>query len=303
MDENESRDPKRRGKEERFWEDNGAAPEDDPMPKRKKFAVARCCIALALTAAILLATNFGAFHLMFGGADLTEANLAPNKYLTFNVDTVIDYLSEEYKSGAASATDASATDTSSAAARWVIIPCQGQLAIIRLPQRYLEDGDTIAVQTYYQLYSGTAADKYFIVSGAVKKVPDDIAAKYADWYNQNALYMYQYGFIDKVDQTAITYYVDVDSTGIFGDTACTVVSCVGAALLLYAIAELVLILRHHYDGEKDIAVEIYEDMSGSGPEPSETEEPENAEGPSEPAEPEDAEKPEEPGKPEDADEP
>lgn len=222
----------------------------EPMPKKKKAAVVRCTVAAALTLALLLLTNFGAFHLLFGGRELTGANMVPNRYLTFNMDTIIDYLAEDYKSGSNTVTG-----------RYAIIPSNGEFIVVHLPERYLKDGDTIAVQTYNQLASGGDADKYFVVSGTVKAAPAEVIKKYDAWFNSNAIYMYQYGFIKSFDEKSIAYMVDVDSTGLFGDTACIAISCAAALLLAYAVFELVRILMGKYDGDGDITVEIFEDDS------------------------------------------
>jgi hypothetical protein len=118
--------------------------------------------------------------------------------------------------------------------------------------------------------------------------------------------MYQYGFIKDLDQTTLTYMVDVDSTGIFGDTACTVITCFAGALFIYAILELIFILKGRYND--DITVEIFEDDSpdaeggpdDDGEEPEEEPETEPEAEP-EAEEPADGEEPEK--KTEDTDEP
>ena len=174
------------------------------MPKKKKLAAARCAVAAALTLALLLATNFGAFHLMFGGRGLTAANLVPNRYLTFNVDTIVDYLAEDYQSGGNTVTGRYA----------LLITGDGQFVVVHLPQRYLDDGDTIAAETYNRLYNSQAADKYFAVSGTVKAAPKEVVGKYADWFNSNAVYMYQSGLIKDFDQKTITYMDKVSQNGV-----------------------------------------------------------------------------------------
>ncbi|MEA4947924.1 MAG: DUF6709 family protein [Oscillospiraceae bacterium] len=247
-------------------EESGQPGPARPMPKKKKLAAARCAVAAALTLALLLATNFGAFHLMFGGRGLTAANLVPNRYLTFNVDTIVDYLAEDYQSGGNTVTGRYA----------LLITGDGQFVVVHLPQRYLDDGDTIAAETYNRLYNSQAADKYFAVSGTVKAAPKEVVGKYADWFNSNAVYMYQSGLIKDFDQKTITYMVDVDSTGLFGDTACILISCAAGLLLCYAVFELIRILRGKYDGDPDITVEVFEEPAEETPgadEPADAEKP------------------------------
>lgn len=246
----------------------------EPVPKKKRNAVIRCTAAFVVAAALLLVTNFGAFHLLFGGRELTAANMAANRYLTFNVDTIVDYLAEDY-----------AKDSDTVTGRYVLVPADGSLIVVHLPQRYLDSGDTIATQTYYQLFGGATADKYFVASGVVKAVPEDVASKYAEWFNKNAVYMYQYGFIKSFDESTVTYMVDVDSTGLFGDTVCIILSGAASLALIYAVWELVRILMDKYgDNDGEITVEIFEE------EPAEEAEAEPTEAPAEAAEAE--EKPE-----------
>ena len=262
---------------------DGLTNQEEPEEKQEKRASTRrtkawtrMTGALCVTVLLLCLTGFGAFKMMFGGQKLSADNVSGGKYLTFNVDTILDYLAEDYKSGGeatatdATATDATATDaqdTGTVTGRYAIVPADGKLVIVHFPQRYLESANTIAMQTYYQLYGMTTADKYFVASGTVKKAPAEIQSKYADWYNSNAMYMYQYGFINSLDQSAETYYVDVDSTGLFSDTWCIILSAVAGASFIYAALVFVLIKCRKYDD--DITVEIIEEPAADevSPEP------------------------------------
>jgi len=272
----------------------------EPMSPRKRAAWIRCTCGVCAALLLLCLTGFGVFKLMLGGKNLSAENITGGRYLTFKVDTIIDYLSTEYKADSSAATPAvtgaadTATDTQTdqgtAVGRYAVIPVGGRLAVVHFPQRYLDSADQIAMQTYYQLYGYTSADSYFEASGTVKKAPEDIAAKYKTWYNTNALALYQYGFVNSLDQTEITYYIDVDSTGLFSDNVCIAMSAAAALCLVYALIVFILIKAGKFSD--DITVEIIQKPDGgtdddelSEDDGTETEdEPEKTEAPAEEAE-------------------
>lgn len=226
--------------------EEAAQPIEEIKEKKKiDFGLVRCITAAALAVILLCVTGFGAFKLMFGGADLTAGNYAKGKYLTFNVDTIIDYLAEDFD-----------TDGETVTGRYAIVPVDGSLAIVHLPQRYLESGDTIAVQTYYALYGYTTADQYFVASGAVKAAPEEIASQFGEWFNSNILALYQMGFVTSVDEPAFDLMVEVDSTGLFGDAMTIVISAIAGLCLVWAVIELVMMKRRR--AAEGISVEIFD---------------------------------------------
>ena len=91
--------------------------------------------------------------------------------------------------------------------------------------------------------------------------------------------------VSDFDESTVTYMVDVDSTGLFGDTVCIILSGAAGLAVIYAVWELVRILMDKYgDNDGEITVEIFEE------EPAEEAEAEPTEAPAEAAEAE--EKPE-----------
>jgi len=249
--------------------ENSAAGKEPP---KRRAAWIRCTSAVCAALLLLCLTGFGAFRLMTGGRKLSAENLVGGRYLTFNVDTIVDYLAEDYKS-----------ETETVTGRYALVPVGGTLVVVHLPQRYLDSANTIASQTYYQLYGATTADKYFVASGTVKKAPDEIVKKYETWYNTNALSLYQYGFINSLDEKTITYMVDVDSTGLFSDNVCLIMTYAAAACVIYALIVFLLIKKGRYDD--DITVEIVEEPADGSESadaiPAETEAPAESEAPAE----------------------
>jgi len=222
------------------------------MSKRKNMALIRLTIAGAIAVLIMCLTGFGGIKILAGGSEAKANNIAEGKYLTFNIDTILDYVAEEYK-----------TDSDTLVGRYALVPMDGKMVIVHLPQRYLSSADAIVMQTYYVMYGYTTADSYFVASGTVKKANEELTQKYIEWYDQNGIIMYYYGLTDSFEDSSTfvdnTYYIDVDSTGLFDDNTCTALSTVAAICVVYALIVLIRIKSGKYD-EQEIEVEIIEDF-------------------------------------------
>ncbi len=210
------------------------------MKKRKNMAVLRGTAAVVLAVLLLALTGFGAFRLMAGPEAVTDgAELKNGAYVSARLTYVMDIIGVE-KNG-----------SGGIKAYYAAAPIGDKFVAVRFPASDAEHLLELEEATDDFLQGRAAVIPFFMtVSGAVRPLTEDTAAILSEWFSENAGWMSQAGVI-----TAVENYGDylsglmIDTGGIGSvSVGMAVTAAVLAALLLvYAVAEFILIGLGRYD--------------------------------------------------------
>ena len=221
--------------------------QNDPI--RLRHALIRL-IAAVLAAVILLAVSgFGVFKLLRGGktfAAIDEVQMGD--YVEHEVYLNLGYFASGYRGG-------------SVTEKYAVVPVNGQMVAFCFPARWFDSADVIQDNTA-SLISGTAStiDKYLLVTGTVKAMPEDVSSQLYSWFGENKDWMTQLGLIGEVSDYADVLpdvVVYVDAVGSMSIGWVSVFSVIAALCLIYAVVVLVRIALKKYR-TPDITVEIIE---------------------------------------------
>lgn len=134
--------------------------------------------------------------------------------------------------------------------RYAVVPVNGELVTFCFPQRWQESEQGIADATQ-ELLNGLEQyiDKYIIVRGTVKSLPENVSAELYAWFGENRAWMAQSGLIDDSEDAADSladYMVDVDAVGRLPVGWVVGLTAAAGVCLLYALFELIRILCGGY---------------------------------------------------------
>ena len=224
--------------------------QNDPI--RLRHALIR--LAAAVLAAVLLLTvsGFGVFKLLRGSKSFAAIDeVQVGDYVEHKVYLNLGYCASGYHHGRITE-------------KYAVIPVNGQMVAFCFPSRWFDSADTIQSVTS-DLRNGKAStiDKYILVTGTVKAVPEAVSSQLYSWFGENKDWMEQSGLIGEVEDYADVLpdvMVYVDTVGSMSVGWVIALSVVAALCLIYAIIVLVRIARKKY-GKPDITVEITEDSA------------------------------------------
>ena len=251
-------------------------------PVRAKKAWIRLVAALVAAVVLLAVSGFGVFKMLGTPKSLmvdwsammpAEGSAEPEPaagaqlgdYVEHEVNLILSNFAEGYHG-----------DT--VRERYAVVPVNGQLVAFCFPQRWLESEQAIADATQ-NLLNGIEQyiDKYIVVRGTVKALPEKVSAELYSWFGENQEWMTAAGLIQETDDAShvlADYMVEVDAVGSFNVGAVLALTAAAGLCLLYALYELIRILAKGYapkeipeTGEEntdDIEVEITESDPETG---------------------------------------
>lgn len=160
---------------------------------RAQRAIARAVIAAVLGLILLAASGFAIVKLV-KGAEVRSGlgGLEKSDYITTNVDMILGYFAEEYTGDRVKT-------------HYAVIPENGMLYAVILPERYFESADTIFGATY-DFINGRAdrLSKYILVTGTAEELTDDTATMFYDWFGLNKDWLAEAGLVG----SEVTDYTD-----------------------------------------------------------------------------------------------
>lgn len=221
--------------------------QNDPI--RLRHALIRL-IAAVLAAVILLAVSgFGVFKLLHGGKTFAAIDeVQTGDYVEHEVYLNLGYFASGYRGN-------------SVTEKYAVVPVNGQMVAFCFPARWFDSADVIQSNTN-NLISGTAStiDKYLLITGTVKAMPEDVSSQLYSWFGENKAWMEQIGLIGEVTDYADVLpdvVVYVDAVGSMSSGWVVAFSVIAALCLIYAVVVLVRIVLKKYR-TPDITVEITE---------------------------------------------
>lgn len=216
------------------------------MPKKDKkdnnlrrAAIIRLASAVALSALLLAICSFAPIKLI-SGAKQTKA-IQDNEFGDFvcrDIYAVLGFYADDKNS------DGEVTG------RYGVVPMNGQLVTVHFTRRYLESADAVCDATYEFINGNRGSlDVYCAVEGTVSELDNDASGLMYDWFSLNYNQLVEMKMIAETDDYAdyVTDYVlMVDTVNGRSMTFVTIIGVLSAALLAYAIVELMLILSGFY---------------------------------------------------------
>lgn len=157
---------------------------DKQKNPRAQHAIARAVIAVILGLILLAASGFAIVKLVKGAEIRSELKgIEKGDYITTNVDMILGYFAEEYTGDKVKT-------------HYAIVPENGVLYAVILPERYFDSADTIFDATYDFINGRTdRLSSYILVTGTAEELPDNTAAMFYDWFGLNKDWMSEAGLI------------------------------------------------------------------------------------------------------------
>lgn len=151
---------------------------------RAQRAIARAVIAVILGLILLAASGFAIVKLVKGAEIRSELKgLQKGDYITTNVDMILGYFAEEYTGDKVKT-------------HYAIVPENGVLYAVILPERYFDSADTIFDAAYDFINGRTdRLSSYILVTGTAEELPDSTASMFYDWFGLNKDWMSEAGLI------------------------------------------------------------------------------------------------------------
>jgi len=205
------------------------------MNGRKIFGLARLGAALIAAVILLGSTGWAFLDLLGPPAEITQgAQLEEGAYVTAAVGYLMDICGVERAEG-----------TDEAVAYYAVAPIGDQFVVLRFPA---SEYDTIAdfeAQTQAYLY-GTQSTVPFrmTVTGMARRTDETVAGLLSGWFTQNGTWMSRSGLIAEVDDYSTylcPFMIDTGSVGTVSTGAAVTMTAIAGALILWALAELVLL--------------------------------------------------------------
>ena len=191
---------------------------------------------LLIAAVIILGSTGWAFlDLMGTPAEITQgAELEDGAYVTAAVGYLMDICGVE-----------KTESTEKIVAYYAVAPIGDQFVVLRFPA---SEYDTIAdfeAQTQAYLY-GTQSSVPFrmTVTGMARQTDETVAGLLSVWFSQNGTWMSRSGLIAEVEDYntyLCPFMIDTGSVGTVGAGAAVTMTAIAGALILWALAELVLL--------------------------------------------------------------
>lgn len=200
--------------------------------KKLTFALIRCVAALVIAAILLAATGFSVVSLLRGPVESPAIqDEEQGAFVYRDVNIIIGFYADD-------------ANGDKVTGRYGLVPMNGKLATVRFTGRYLENAGKICDNTYDYFNGKTQAlNEYVVVQGTVDTLTEDQSALMYDWFGLNKDQLVEIGFIGDTDDYA-QYLSDevllVDTVQGYDQRIVIILSSIAGALLLYMLAEMVL---------------------------------------------------------------
>lgn len=217
-----------------------------------KKALIRSLAAFVAALLLLGVTRLSIVNFLKGPTEITDLhNAQQGDFVKFGVSAIMGFYDEKDVSGEKGA--------------YAILPMQGKFVTLRLSPRYLESAEAVKTQSLDFLNGASSdMDKYFMVEGTVKTLPEPLHDQLYRWFDGQKDWMQGVGLLPEVTDSAIyisNVVLEVDSVNGMNEGLVLAFSGLSALLLLYVLAELVLMASGFYlrqPKRKDNALEAVE---------------------------------------------
>lgn len=221
----------------------GTETEESGEPKKAnfrslKFALICCAGALVVAAALLYATRFAAVDIIKGAAEAASIQNEENgSFIKYRAFYILDNYADE-----------------DSGKLYAVVPDVNQMVTINFSKRYEESVKALMEETEQQVLSGSyAQDKYVIAQGTVAELSEEQSTEMYEWFTENKESLIANHVISDAYDAA-DYLSDkvllVDTVGGMNQTLVLVLSGLAVLLVLYVIAELVLMALGFYKEPK-----------------------------------------------------
>ena len=208
--------------------------------RRAIFAAARAGAALLLALALLWISGFAFVYQLGGAATITDgAQLGEHDYVSADVKWIMDIPGQEVSRSSGRALYC-----------YAVAPIGNRFVLLRFDADRLDDLQTLKEETLALLNGERKAMSIHLpVRGMVEKAEPGAYSLLSRWFNTNIEWMTIAGVVGQ-DPSATDYLTDlcieVDTVGTRGATVSALLSIGALLLVLYALAEVVLLLTGYY---------------------------------------------------------
>ncbi len=214
---------------------NQAPPE--ATGSRLKKALIRSLAAFVAALLLLGVTRLSIVNLIKGPTEIVDLHSAQQgDFIKFGVSAIMGFYDEN--------------DASGENGTYAILPMQGKFVTLRLSPRYLESAEVVKTQSLGFL-NGTSSDmdKYFMVEGTVKTLSEPLHDQLYRWFDGQKAWMQEIGLLPEVMDSAVyisDVVLEVDSVNGMNEGLVLAFTGLSALLLLYLLAELILMASGFY---------------------------------------------------------
>ena len=208
--------------------------------RRAIFAAARAGAALLLALALLWISGFAFVYQLGGAATVTDgARLSEHDYVSADVKWIMDIPGQEVSRSSGRALYC-----------YAVAPIGNRFVLLRFDADRLDDLQTLKEETLALLNGERKAMSIHLpVRGMAEKTEPGAYSLLSQWFNTNIEWMTIAGVVGQ-DPSAADYLTDlcieVDTVGTRSATVSALLSIGALLLVLYALAEVVLLLTGYY---------------------------------------------------------
>ena len=208
--------------------------------RRAIFAAARAGAALLLALALLWISGFAFVYQLGGAATVTDgAQLSEHDYVSADVKWIMDIPGQEVSRSSGRALYC-----------YAVAPIGNRFVLLRFDADRLDDLQTLKEETLALLNGERKAMSIHLpVRGMAEKTEPGAYSLLSQWFNTNIEWMTIAGVVGQ-DPSAADYLTDlcieVDTVGTRSATVSALLSIGALLLVLYALAEVVLLLTGYY---------------------------------------------------------
>lgn len=237
---------------------------------RAQSAIARAVIAAVLGLILLAASGFAIIKLVKGAEIRSELKgIEKGDYITTNVDMILGYFAEEYTGDKVKT-------------HYAIVPENGMLYAVILPERYFDSADTIFDATYDFINGRTdRLSSYILVTGTAEELPDNTASMFYDWFGLNKDWMSEAGLVsgdvsDYANHICLTA-LRGDRTGTVSIVWAWVLTGLAWAGFIYAAIVFLRLTLGKYNPKPEAAESAPDAAAETEPETKKSDSPDNTE--------------------------
>lgn len=208
--------------------------------ERRVFAAARAVAALLIALALVWASGFAFVYQLGGAVEVTDgAALEVDTYVRADIKWVMDIVGTETQRG-----------SGKVLYYYAVAPVGNRFTLLRIGADQLEDVQALKAETTALLVGESKAMSIHMpVRGMVAQAEQGAFSLLSEWFNNNVEWMTIAGVVGK-DPSSADYLVDecilVDQVGNCGEVLSAALSVAALVLVLYALAELVLLATGYY---------------------------------------------------------
>lgn len=204
---------------------------------RLKKALIRGLAAFVAALLLLGVTRLSIVNLLKGPTEIYDLhNAQQGDFVKFGVSAIMGLYDEN--------------DASGEKGTYAILPMQGKFVTLRLSPRYLESAEAVKTQSLNFLNGASSdMDKYFMVEGTVKTLSEPLHDQLYRWFDGQKSWMQEIGLLPEVQDSSIyisNVVLEVDSVNGMNEGLVLAFTGLAALLLLYLLAELVLMASGFY---------------------------------------------------------